>query len=226
MKTGVLDVIQTLHILNGQAMYDFFKKTRFLEQESMIPFNEAMSFGDVRGELFSQEFIENRAKVHHVTVEQYTLNTLKPLEPLLNGDFAKLELWFDADMFCQINVLTILAWLDKTGYTNPVILHIVGDEFKPIEYFTLNAAGYDDLYKQVIIHKNIPHTINPVTLKKGIERYLHYLKEESEVINYIKEYKNMPERELVTALIKNFTEYGLGDVQYLELINTVREKTL
>ncbi|MEH7254145.1 hypothetical protein V7111_18655 [Neobacillus niacini] len=215
-------MIETLHILNGQAMYDYYKKTHYLEREITIPFNEAMCFGNISGDLFSQEFVENRAKVHHVTPEQYTVNTLKPLEPLINGDFSDIVLWFDADMFCQINVLTILAWLDKTGNINPVVLNIVGDEFEPLEYFTLNAAGYYDIYKQVIIHKNIPHTINPAPLKKGIERYFHYLKEDSVLIKYIREHQNIPEEELVTALINNFTEYGLGDVQYYELIKTVR----
>ena len=78
---------QSLHILNGQSMYDYFKKTHFLEQKRMIPFNEAMCFGDISGELFSQEFVEVRANVHHVTFEQYTENTLKPLEPLIHWGF-------------------------------------------------------------------------------------------------------------------------------------------
>ena len=214
----------TLNILNGQAMYNYFKKTDFLEHEIMIPFNEAMCFGDVSGDLFSQKFAENRAKVHHVTLEQYSVNTLKPLEPLFNGDFSNLVLWFDADMFCQINVLTILAWLDKRGYHNPVVLNIVGDQFKPLEYFTLNPTGYEELYKQVLIHKNIPHFIRPLPLKKGIERYIHYLKGDSDLINYIQEHENIPEEELMISLIKNFTEYGLGDVQYLEIIKAQRGK--
>ncbi len=48
MKQELLMMIQknTLHILNGQAMYDYFKETRFLEDEMMIPFNEAMCYGN------------------------------------------------------------------------------------------------------------------------------------------------------------------------------------
>ncbi|MFP7296890.1 hypothetical protein [Neobacillus niacini] len=34
---------RTLHILNGQAMYLYFKKTHFLEKELMVPFNEDFS---------------------------------------------------------------------------------------------------------------------------------------------------------------------------------------
>ena len=116
-----------------------------------------------------------------------------------------------------------LLGLIKGVTINPVVLNIVGDEFKPIEYFTLNPEGYEELYKQVLIHKNIPHFIGPLPLKKGIERYIHYLKEDSELINYIQEHENIPEEELMIALIKNFTEYGLGDVQYLEIIKAARK---
>ena len=48
----------------------------------MIPFNEAMCYGDTCTDIFSHEFIQIRAKVHHVTPKQYTEITLKPLKPL------------------------------------------------------------------------------------------------------------------------------------------------
>jgi hypothetical protein len=103
----------TLHILNGQVMYNHFKETKFLEQELKIPFNEAMCYGETSDDLFSKEFADIRAKVHHVTPEQYNEITLIPLEPLFNKEFTHLTFWFDADMFCQINILTLLAWLVK-----------------------------------------------------------------------------------------------------------------
>lgn len=217
-----LKMKQSLHILNGQSMYNYFKKSHFLGQERMIPFNEAMCFGDISGGLFSQEFAEVRSKVHHVTIEQYNENTLVPLEPLVTGDFSNIELWFDADMFCQINMLTVLAWLDETGHYAPIEFHLVGDKFLPIEKFTLNAEGYYELYKQVMINKNIPHSIHPAPLKKGIDLYVHYLKNESDLIQYIQKHKNTPDRELMIAMLTKFKEYGLGDVQYLEIIKAQR----
>ena len=50
-----------LHILNGQSMYNYFKTTHFLDGELMIPFNEAMCYGDTCGDLFSETFTEVRA---------------------------------------------------------------------------------------------------------------------------------------------------------------------
>lgn len=213
----------TLHILNGQNMYDYYKKIHFLKEDIMVPFNEAMCFGETSNELFTKEFIEKRAKVHHVTPEQYIEITLIPIQPLLSKNFNHIELWFDEDMFCQINILTILAWLDQQGHKNPIDLHIVDDKFEPIENFILLANGYYELFKQVMIHKTYPDSIHPAPLKKGIELYLNYLKKDSNLMFYIQEHKNMSVNELVSALIANFTEYGLGDLQYLELINTNRK---
>jgi hypothetical protein len=213
----------TLHILNGQSMYDFFKRTDFLKDEWMIPFNEAMCFGSTSNDLFSHEFAEVRARVHHVTMEQYTEITLKPLQPLFSREFPHIALWFDADMFCQINLLTILAWLDKTDYECTIDLHILGDEYEPLEYFTLKAKGYYAIYKQVLTQKTFPHSINPAPLKKGVELYLNYLNKESDLMLYIQEHQYIPEEELVTALLKRFKEYGLGDRQYMEIIREIRQ---
>ncbi|RHW40365.1 AraC family transcriptional regulator [Neobacillus notoginsengisoli] len=213
----------TLHILNGQVMYDHFKKTQFLEEEWMIPFNEAMCYGDTCDDLFSPQFTETRAKVHHVTTEQYTDITLKPLKPLFCKNYTHLFLWFDGDMFCQINILTILAWLDQTGYMGSIELHIVGDKYERKESFSLKAEGYDPIYKQVLIQKKSPESIFPDVLKNGIELYLAYLKDDSDLIRTIKKHQHMPEAELVTKLIVEFQHLGLGDTQYLEMIRKYRE---
>lgn len=216
MNNGVL------HILNGQSMYNYYKKTSFLKQEKMIPFNEAMCYGRVSSDLFSDEFVAIRANVHHVTEEEYKEITLKPLQPLIKGDFTQIELWFDADMFCQLNILTILAWLDQINYKNPIKLHIVGEEFAVLESFTLTAKGFNVLYQQVLIDKIMPTNIGPAPLKKGVALYLTYLNKDSELMMYIEKHKNVAETELMYKLLNEFTEYGLGDIQYMDLIKNSR----
>jgi hypothetical protein len=215
---------RTLHILNGQYMYNYFKETHFLEQELMVPFNEAMCYGNVCNDLFSNEFIEIRAKVHHVTPEQYSEITLKPLAPLFSGKFTHIALWFDADMFCQINLLVILAWLDQKNHQDSIDIYIVGQRFEPVSHFTLNAKGYYSLYNQVLIHKTMPENIVPNQLKKGVKLYLNYLNEDSDLMMYIQKHQNVPENELVYALLKKFIDYGLGDTQYIEIIKSQRQK--
>ncbi|RHW37410.1 AraC family transcriptional regulator [Lysinibacillus yapensis] len=215
---------KTLHILNGMGMYKYFKKAHFLESELMIPFNEAMCYGNTCDDIFSDEFTEIRAKVHHITPAQYAEITLNPLQPLFYEDFNRIVLWFDDDMFCQINLLTILAWLDRTNFKDAIELQIVGDNFQSVGCFTLKPKGYYALYKQVLIHKKIPQDVHPGSLKKGIELYLNYLNKESELMLYIQKHQNVPAKELVLVLIENFKDYGLGDTQYLEIIESFRKK--
>ncbi|OOE12463.1 hypothetical protein [Fictibacillus arsenicus] len=211
-----------LHILNGQEMYRHFTETRFLEYELKIPFNEAMCYGNTSADIFSNEFAEIRSKVHHVTRDMYSEVTLQPLEPLVDHEFERIELWFDVDMFCQINYLTILAWLDQANHQNPITLHIVDDQFEPIEHYSLRAQGYYELYKLVLMHRSMPDSINPPPLKKGVELYLHYLKEDSEIIKFIQQNQHLTENELVAELLMSFKEYGLGDLQYADMIKKSR----
>ncbi|MFZ7946009.1 hypothetical protein [Neobacillus sp. 19] len=215
---------RTLHILNGQAMYNFFKRTNFLEQELMVPFNEAMCYGKTYNDLFSNEFTEIRAKVHHVTPMQYSETILKSLVPLFSKKFTHIALWFDADMFCQINILSLLAWLDQAEHTDAIDLYIVGDQFEPMSHFSLKAKGYYAIYKQVLIDKEMPENIYPDPLKKGVELYLNYLNKDSDLMIYIHEHKDVPEEELMLALLKKFKHYGLGDTQYFEIIKSLRQK--
>ena len=214
---------KTLHILNGQAMYDFYQKTDFLKGETMVPFNEAMCYGGTDRDLFSKDFIEIRAKVHHVTAKQYSEHTIEPLRPLLNKEFTKVVLWFDADMFCQINLLTVLSWLDHEDYQEEVEIHLVGERFEPVSQFTVTAKGYSSIYQQVLIDKIMPEATLPAPIKKGIELYLSYLNENSDLMKFFQTHREVPEYELVSALIDEFKEYGLGDTQYLELIKSQRK---
>lgn len=211
-----------LHILNGQVMYDHFQKMRFPKDEIMIPFNEAMCYGDTVSEIFSDEFISMRAKIHHVTLADYEEITLKPLQPLFNQTFESIELWFDDDMFCQINILTLLAWLDQIDYSHAIKLHIVDEHFRVVETFTLRSHGYHKIYNHILLDKIMPRQIQPPPLKKGIELYLSYLDQNSDLMTFMQKHKSIPEKELLTMLLEKFSHYGLGDIQYLELIRNHR----
>ncbi|WP_394234893.1 AraC family transcriptional regulator [Niallia oryzisoli] len=214
---------RVLHLLNGQALYNFYKTTHFLDGECMIPFNEAMCYGETCSNIFSHNFIQIRANVHHVTTEQYSEITLKPLQRLFRKNFSHLTLWFDEDMFCQINILTILAWLDQNDYKGAIDLHIIGEKFERKESFSLKVEGYAEMYNQVLVNKTLPKHIFPNPLKRGIELYLNYLDKDSDLMRFITKYQDVSEEELVTKLIVEFQHYGLGDVQYLEMIRSSRE---
>ncbi|KPL60964.1 hypothetical protein [Rossellomorea vietnamensis] len=213
---------QTIHILNGTEMYKHFKETGFLKTEEMIPFNEAMCYGETCEDIFSEEFIGMRARVHHVTPDQYADITLKPLQPLFKGTVEHVSLWFDEDMFCQMNVLTNLAWLEQREYKGTIDLHLVDEQYKPVNEYSLGARGYAALYEQVMIHHERPEAIELKPLNRGIALYLEYLKKDSELILYIQKHRAVPAEKLVLLLFENFREYGLGDTQYFDMIEDCR----
>ncbi len=138
--------LNTLHIINGQIMYNFFQEKGILKDENMASFNEAMCYGKTSSTIFSTEFVETRSKVHNVSLDQYKNITMDELQPLLSQSFDKLVLWFDFDMFCQINILTLLAWLDQVEYHNPVTLVLVDDEFNPVTKQIIHPKGYKEIY--------------------------------------------------------------------------------
>lgn len=215
---------QTFHILNGTEMYKRFKETGFLKTEEMIPFNEAMCFGETCENIFSDEFIEMRSKVHHVTRGQYTDITLKPLYPLFHESVDHMALWFDEDMFCQMNVLTILAWLEQREYKGSIDLHLVDEQYKPVNEYSLKAKGCVAVYELVMIHRTMPEEVMLKPLKKGIELYLNYREKDSELMVYIQKYRDVPAEKLVLLMLENFREYGLGDTQYFDMIQESRQR--
>jgi len=207
------------HILNGQSMYDQVKEQGLLEFGRYAPFNEAMCEGNAQEGIFSQEFIACRCEAHHVTLEQYQQNTLRPLEDFFNQQFDCIVLWFGEDMFCQINLLTILAYLEDSNFSGKIVVTLVKeDTLEIIEQFGVDREGYKEIYNQVILSRKSPIRVHPPVLTNGIRLYLNYKEEENEITFFIKSHVNLSEKELLQRLFAAFPSYGLGDTQYLQLI--------
>ena len=213
---------KTLNILNGQAMYDSFMQHHVDENNVYAPFNEAMCVGEVYKDIFSSRFNQYRCHALNITIEQYTELVLNPLQPLFNHQFTEIVLWFDDDMFCQINLLTLLAYLDQRHFNRKITFNLVNHGFKFINRFEFGVQGYHEAYQQVLIKKCLPQNIQIPVMEQGIKLYLEYIKDENELTAYIRQYKNIPANILVGQLFKVFPQYGLGDHQYFHLIEKCR----
>lgn len=214
-----------LNILNGQMMYNYFKENNLMKDHEYAPFNEAMCIGDYGEYIFSEEFIEYRCNTHKVTMNNYSEVVLKPLEGLLKNKYDCIVLWFGEDMFCQINLLTILAYLDEIKYSGKVIFQLIIEETMEIKesYIEVNLEGYKEIYKQVMIHKQIPSDVPLFIMNDGIKLYFEYIKEENEITEYIKKNIRLTEENLIGELLRIFNKYGLGDIQYMNLINKCKK---
>lgn len=212
----------TLNILNGQSMYDYFKQHHFDENGVFVPFNEAMCVGQVTADIFSDQFNKCRCDALHVTFEHYNEVTLKSLQILCENQFSHIVLWFDDDMFCQINLLTLLAYLDQINYERKITFNLINRNFKVIDSFKFNVHGYNEIYKNVMINKCIPQNVKLSVMENGIRLYFEYLKEENEITAYISQHADLQNSVLLADLLKVFPKYGLGDTQYMQLIQMYR----
>jgi hypothetical protein len=56
---------------------------------------------------------------------------------------------------------------------------------------------------------------------QGIGLYMEYIKDDNEIVTYIRENEGQSQNELLKNLFQSFPQYGLGDVQYLKIIETI-----
>ena len=78
--------------------------------------------------IFSEEFNKLRATGHQVALQEYEQVTLNPLKPLLTNDYQCIVLWFGDDMFCQMNLLTVLAFPGTKVSRQSLLLYGQGND--------------------------------------------------------------------------------------------------
>ncbi|MGE7855369.1 AraC family transcriptional regulator [Bacillus sp. NPDC094064] len=213
-----------LHILNGQMMYEEFKNEKLMGESDYAPFNEAMCVNLVTTQVFDEEFIKTRATGHNSSVEDYIKKVIDPLNNLFKNKYECIVLWFDEDMFCQMNLLTILSYLEQSGYEGRVVLNsFKEDEFK-VSQIEMKLGSYHSVYTEVLVnHRKQSVELLPV-MYQAVNLYLEMLKEDNDVIKFISENKNLSTQKLLTKLFHLFPTIGYGDFQYIELINKIKKK--
>ncbi len=215
-----------LNILNGQMMHEEFKNEKLMGESDYAPFNEAMCVNMATTQVFDKEFIKTRAEGHNSSIESYTKKVIDPLENLFTKKYKCIVLWFGEDMFCQMNLLTILSYLEQSSYEGKVYLNSFReDEFK-VNEIELKLGNYSSVYNEVLVnHKKIFYKVPPV-MYQAIDLYLEMLKEDNTVMKFISKNKDLSTQELLIKLFQLFPTIGYGDSQYIELINKIKKKAV
>jgi AraC-like DNA-binding protein len=215
---------KTLHILNGLSMLNFFRKNHLInENEVYVPFNEAMCWGETIEEIFSGQFIEKRILSLKSTHEEYEKIVLEPLKPLFNEKFDIIVLWFGDDMFCQMNLITILAFLQQIHFKGDVLFCMEEEQTDTMlpDAFEIDIDNYVEIYKTIMCYrKKCTIKLMPVTYQ-AMNLYLTYREENSDIRRYIK--NNFSKNDLIKDLLSLFPQYGLGDLQYKWMIEEQSE---
>lgn len=201
---------------------DYFNN--YLLQKTNTPsvaFCEAMMDGNTVSEIYSEDFIKLRSQELNVSKTDY-IAKMSVYRTLNENCFCKLHLWFGKDTFCQMNLLTLLAYLEQIKFSGKVILNYIDDEsFETIEpNIDVKLGIYKKLYEDILIHKQMPDKTD-VLIDKAINLYFDYHSDTGTLAQLVRNNAGMEKIRLVSLLLENSKEYGLSDLQAEKLINSI-----
>jgi hypothetical protein len=141
-----------LHILNGDAALHGFNQTG-LDGDVMV-WREVLSEGPLQENILSGSFWSARTKwitkTFNETPENYQHKVIDELGKL-NSDYTEINLWFEFDLHCQVNLLGVLQMLSrKTDMSAPAIYLIcLADcvQFENVKGLgELNGEQFEELF--------------------------------------------------------------------------------
>ena len=210
-----------LNITNGEWFNKYFL-SKF--GGSAVPFCEAMMDGETVANIYSQEFVMLRTKSLNVSEPEYREKMY--VYDILNGDeYQTICLWFGKDTFCQMNLLTVLAYLEQIEYRGKVKLNYIDDEtFEVLDAdIDVELGDYSKLYEDILINKKVPRDFG-VLSERAINLYFDYHSDNGTLAKLLKANAHKEKRELISLLLEEGKEYGLSDLQAEKLINAYLKK--
>ena len=207
-----------LNITNG----DYFNE-KFISEfgGTAVPFREAMMDGETAANIYSQQFIELRAKSLNVTENEYRAK-MSVHDALKSNRRQKILLWFGKDTFCQMNLLTLLAYLEQIEYRGELKLNYIDDEtFEVLESdIDVKLGIYSKIYEDVLISGIVPNEVG-LLCARAIDLFFDYHSDNGELAKLVRANAHKEKTELICLLLENSKEYGLSDSQAEKLINSV-----
>ena len=207
-----------LNITNGDYFDQYFHT---VSHEASVPFREAMMTGRTVSPIFSEHFIALRAAELHTTASHYQEQIAPLLLTIKHHD--RLRLWFGEDSFCQLNLLTLLAYLEQESYGGVITLNLIDDASFSIKKqdIPVKLGDYQKMYT-AILADHTPTTADGVICQKAIELYFDYLSPNGQLVQIIKNHSPESDNQLLARLMEASEDYGLSDLQAMELIQKHR----
>jgi len=106
------------NILNGDSLADSFPETKI--GGNIIVVREAFIDGNLLGDNL-HEFWQSRAKYMGLTEGEYYNSIVKEFEKITNApDDSDFNLWFEYDLFCQVNMWFVIALINSLSIKKTV----------------------------------------------------------------------------------------------------------
>jgi len=158
-----------LHITNGDITTNYLKKLNY--SGSFITWREMLSEGKTTSDIGSETFWKNRFEFlkssYNISKKSFIDYTLKEYRNLCkHKDQDEIVLWFENDLYCQINMLAVISWLKRYRHGYQITL-VCSGKIKG----STKMLGLSQLKKEEV-HK---HFTNRVTLKQDDIEYADYI---------------------------------------------------
>ena len=208
---------EILNITNG----DYFNE-HFISKFGgiAIPFCEAMMDGEVVANIYSEQFVALRAKSLNITEDEYR-EKMYVYYSLNCNNYQTIHLWFGKDTFCQVNLLTLLAYLEQIEYQGELKLNYIDDEtFEVLEpNLDVKLGVYSKIYKDILISKTVPDDVGLLSAR-AMDLFLDYRSDSGELAKLVRVNANKEKMELIRLLLEQSKDYGLSDLQVEKLIHS------
>lgn len=204
-----------LNITNGDYFNDYFKSKH---DTTSVAFCEVMMDGETVCDIYSEDFIKLRCSALKVDQSKYRAK-MHAYDALKQDTYHEIHLWFGKDTFCQMNLLTLLAYLEQIEYCGRIILNYINDEtFEVLEPdIDVQLGKYKKIYTDILILKHMSGDIG-VLDEKAIGLYFDYHSDDGMLVKLIKQNSNKNKMELICLLLEKSKDYGLSDLQAERLI--------
>ena len=117
----------TLHILNGDVSADILTNSSI--EGDIIVWREMLCEGELHKNIGSDEFwksrynfFQNEIGIEKLDYFDKTIRELVKLEDL--SDYKSVFLWFEFDLFCQVNLMALCTFLLKS-YRKDIVYRLI-----------------------------------------------------------------------------------------------------
>lgn len=145
---------KTLHILNGDSTRNKFQNTG-IDGDTYV-WKEVLSEGPVDPEFGSPDFWNKRekfmSKEFELAENEYKQVGQEPFEKIASSidKYDEVVLWFEYDLFCQVNMIALIHWLGNTNHSGTISLICVGvidESDKLYALGEINTEAYSQLFE-------------------------------------------------------------------------------
>lgn len=143
-----------LHILNGDSTLSIFQKSgiegdtfvwrEVLSDGPVHPAFGSKDFWDLRNSFMSASF-KLKQNEYSKEVKEIYLNTVKHLD-----SYDEIVLWFEYDLFCQVNMMALIHWMNiekPNGFVSLVCSGKLDDSGKLYGLGEIGSSHYKNLFE-------------------------------------------------------------------------------